>query len=248
MKKPPERDETSIPIYVQIAENLLSQIEAGELSPGDRLPPERELSQKLGVNRLTVRRALQKLELQGLLTRRQGAGTFIAEPKIEQRAEVIISFTKGMQRRGFIPGAEIVRFEKQNAEKAVAEVLRLSASESVYCIFRLRLINQEPVLLERLAIPAERFPHFERYDLTRRSLYEVMETEYGITVTRARQSLEPVIALAYEAELLHVLPGAALMLQRRLSFDQNGQPIEYGKDLYRGDRFRFVTEIAPLEI
>ena len=75
-----------------------------------------------------------------------------------------------------------------------------------------------------------------------------METEYGICVTRARQSLEPVIALNYEAELLDILPGAPLMLQRRQSFDQENRPVEYGKDLYRGDRFRFVTEIAPLEI
>lgn len=248
MKKSPNREETSKSVYVQIAENLLNQIELGKLNPGDRLPPERELSEKFGVNRLTLRRALQKLELQGLLTRRQGAGTFVSEPKIEQQAEVIISFTKGMQRRGYIPGAEIVKFEKQSAEKSVADELGLSSSDPVYSIFRLRLINQEPVLLERLTIPAVRFPHFERHDLATRSLYEVMETEYGVTVVSARQSLEPVIALEYEAEILHVLPGAALMLQLRLSFDQNEQPVEYGKDLYRGDRFRFVTKIAPLEI
>jgi GntR family transcriptional regulator len=248
LAKPLNRNHPSIPVYVQIAENLLDQIESGDLIPGDRLPPERELSEKLCVNRLTIRRALQKLELQGLLSRRQGAGTYVSEPKIEQQAEVIISFTKGMQRRGYIPGAKIVKFENQPVQKSTADDLGLSHSERVYNIFRLRLINQEPVLLERLTIPAHRFPGFDRHDLASRSLYEVMETEYGITVLRARQSLEPVIALNYEAELLDVLPGAPLMLQRRLSFDQDNQPIEYGKDLYRGDRFRFVTEIAPLEI
>ena len=248
MKKSPTREETSMPVYVQIAENLFDQIESGELSPGDRLPPERELSDNLGVNRLTLRRALQKLELRGLLTRRQGAGTFVSEQKIEQQAEVIISFTRDMQRRGYIPSAEIIQFEKLSAEKSVVDALKLSLSDLVYSIFRLRLINKEPVLLERLTIPANRFPQFERHDLAKRSLYEVMDTEYGVKVTVARQSLEPVIALEYEAEILQVLPGAALMLQRRLSFDQNEQPIEYGKDLYRGDRFRFVTELAPLEI
>ncbi|MBC8334146.1 MAG: GntR family transcriptional regulator [Anaerolineales bacterium] len=251
MNKPvqtPNRDHPSIPVYIQIAENLLDQIESGVLSPGDRLPPERELSEKLGVNRLTLRRALQKLEIQGLLNRRQGAGTYVSEPKIEQPAEFIISFTKGMQRRGYIPGAKIVKFENQPVEKSSADDLGLSTSDRVYHIFRLRLINQEPVLLERLTIPAHRFPGFDRHDLATRSLYEVMETEYGITALRARQSLEPVIALNYEAELLDVLLGAPLMLQRRLSFDQDDLPIEYGKDLYRGDRFRFVTEIAPLEI
>jgi GntR family transcriptional regulator len=74
-----------------------------------------------------------------------------------------------------------------------------------------------------------------------------METEYGVSVSRARQSLEPVVATAYEAKLLRVRPGAPLMLERRLTVDQEGQPVELAKDLYRGDRFRFVTEIAPLE-
>ena len=248
MKKSQNRDQTQTPIYLQIVENLLDQIESGKLSPGDRLPPERELSEKFGVNRLTLRRALQKLELQGLLIRRQGAGTFVSEPKIEQQAEAIISFTKGMQRRGYIPGAKIVKFEKQSAVNSVADALGLTSSDQVYSIFRLRLINQAPVLLERLTIPAHRFPEFDRHDLSVRSLYMVMEKEYGISVLHARQSLEPVIAMENEAELLDVLPGAPLMLQRRLSFDQNEQPIEFGKDLYRGDRFRFVTEIAPLEI
>jgi len=248
MKKPPNREQPSTPVYMQIADNLFNKIESGELSPGDRLPPERELSEIFGVNRLTVRRALQKLEIQGVLTRRQGAGTFVSEPKIEQRAEVIISFTRGMQRRGYIPGAEVIKLKKQGAEKSVIDALGLSPSDPVYSIYRLRLINKEPVLLERLTIPANRFPQFENHDLTKRSLYEVMETEYGVLITSARQSLEPVIALEYEAEILHVLPGAALMLQRRLSFDQNEQPCEYGKDLYRGDRFRFITELAPLEI
>lgn len=75
-----------------------------------------------------------------------------------------------------------------------------------------------------------------------------METEYGVSVSRARQSLEPVIATEFEAEWLGIAQGAPLMLERRLSFDQEDHPVEYGKDLYRGDRFRFATEIAPLEL
>jgi GntR family transcriptional regulator len=101
--------------------------------------------------------------------------------------------------------------------------------------------------LERFIVPAEPFPGFENQDLAKRSLYEVMETEYGVFVSRARQSLEPVVATEYEAELLGVRRGAPLMLERRQTVDQNGQPVELGRDLYRGDRFRFVTEVAPLE-
>jgi GntR family transcriptional regulator len=102
-------------------------------------------------------------------------------------------------------------------------------------------------MLERFTVPAHRFPGFERYDFSSRSVYAVMEQEYGLAVVRARQSLEPVVATEYEAELLKVQPGAPLMLERRLGFDRDDQPVEYGRDLYRGDRFRFVTEVAPLE-
>jgi len=76
----------------------------------------------------------------------------------------------------------------------------------------------------------------------------VMETEYGVIVSKARQSLEPVLATEYEAELLSIKPGAPLLLERRLSFEQRERPVEYSKDLFRGDRFRFVTEIASLEL
>jgi GntR family transcriptional regulator len=129
----------------------------------------------------------------------------------------------------------------------VARALGLPISAPVYYVRRLRLLNQEPVMLERFSLPVQRFPEFERYDLSQRSAYEVMESEYGVTVIRARQSLEPVAATEYEAKLLGVPPGAPLMLERRLAFDQEGKPVEYGKDLYRGDRFRFVTERAMVE-
>jgi len=117
----------------------------------------------------------------------------------------------------------------------------------VYYIERLRFINQEPAMLERLTASVRSFPALERFDLNTRALYEILETEYGVSVAQARQSLEAVIATEYEAGLLQVQPGAPLMLERRSAFDPSGQPVEHGRDLYRGDRFRFVTETAPIE-
>jgi GntR family transcriptional regulator len=246
--RPVSRFTAAVPLYIQIAEGLLDQIESGELSPGDRLPSERELSGALDVNRMTLRRALRLLETRGLLVRRRGDGTYVAEPKIERQAGQLVPFTRGMERRGYVPGARIITLEKRPADAAVAQELGLPVSAPVYFVRRLRLLNQEPVMLERLTVPAHRFPGFEHYDFSSRSVYAVMEKEYGVTVVRARQSLEPVVATEYEAELLEVQAGAPLMLERRLGFDRDDQPIEHGKDLYRGDRFRFVTEIAPLEL
>ena len=246
-EQPSNRLIAALPLYLQIAESLLERIESGELGPGDRLPPERELSEMLEVNRMTVRRALRLLENRGLLLRRQGHGTFIAEPKIERQASRLTSFTVGMRQRGLQPGARIVSLELRPAEASVSNLLELPVSAAVYSILRLRSLNQEPVLLERYTIPFGSFPGLDRYDLESRSLYEVFHTEYGVAIARARQSLEPVIATEFEADLLGVPPGAPLMLEWRLSFDAAGLPIEHGKDLYRGDRFRFVTETASPE-
>jgi GntR family transcriptional regulator len=235
------------PLYAQIADGLILRIQHGELAPGTRLPSERELSRQLGVNRMTLRQALQVLEDQGLLIRRQGDGTYVARPRIERAAGRLFPFTHGIRRRGYTPGARVVYFERRTAEATIARALNLPVGAWIYYSHRLRLINREPVMLERFALPLERFPTIERFDFTVRSIYEIMSTEYGVTISRARQSLEPVIATAYEAELLGVEAGAPLMLERRVTLDQKGLAVEYTKDLYRGDRFRFVTESAPVD-
>jgi len=245
LEPPASRLAAAAPLYLQIAEGLLDRIETGELVPGDRLPPERALSEMLGVNRLTLRRALRALEGQGLLTRRQGKGTYVAAPKIERQADRLVSFTHGMRRRGFTPGIRLVSLEERPAEASLAREMRLPTSAPVYDLLRLRTLNQEPVLLESYTLSVRRFPGLRRFDLEARSLYEVLETEYRVVIQRARQSLEPVVAGGFEAGLLAIEAGAPLMLERRLSFDARGEPVERGLDLYRGDRFRFVTEIAP---
>lgn len=237
-----ERFPTSVPLYIQISERLLSQIESGELAPGARLHSERRLSELFGVNRLTLRRALGRLEAQGLIIRQHGKGNFIAEPKIERQTRRLVSFTSGMQRRGLAPGAKVIAFEQRPVDVAIAKRLGVPVLTPVYYIHRLRLINQEPVMLEEFWMPVHCLPELERHDLTGRSVYEIMETEYGVSMKWARRTLEPVVAAEYEAELLGIEAGAPLMLERRLTYDQSERCVEYGKDLYRGDRFRFVTE------
>ena len=185
--RPVNRFTTAVPLYIRIAEGLLGQIESGELSPGDRLPSERELSEALDVNRMTLRQALGLLETQGLLVRRRGDGTYVARPKIERQASRLVPFTRGMKRRGYVPGAKVITFERRRAEAALAQKLGLPVAAPVYFVRRLRLLNQEPMMLERLTMPAHRFPGLERFDLAKHSVYDVMETEYGI-ISRPQSS------------------------------------------------------------
>ena len=238
----------SIPLYVQIAESLLERIRVGELVPEQRLPSERELSKSLNVSRMTLRAALDVLDNKGLLVRRPGDGTYVAKPKIERQAAKLVPFTENMRSRGYQAKARLIVFERRLAEVSIANKLKVPVSAPVYYFRRLRLINEEPVLLETCTMPAYRFPNFETHDLELRSVYEIVETEYALKPHHSEQSLEAVSATDFEAELLGIIPGTPLILERRLAFDQEGYPLEYGHDLYRGDRFRFVTEIAPLEM
>ena len=237
-----------IPIYIQIAENLLERISTGELAPDERLPSERELSQILNVSRMTLRAALRVLDNKGLLVRRPGDGTYIAKPRIERQASKLVPFTESMSSRGFQASAKLIVFERRLAEVSVANNLKVNISAPIYYFQRLRFINQEPVLLETCRLPIYRFPDLEHHDLEQRSVYEIVETEYGVVPHHSEQSLEAVSATDFEAEWLGIETGTPLMLERRLVFDEQNLPLEYGHDLFRGDRFRFVTEIAPLEM
>jgi GntR family transcriptional regulator len=148
----------SVPLYIQIADRLVSQIESGELAPGDRLPAERELSENLGVNRMTLRRALRVLESQGLVLRKHGIGTFVGEPKIDRQMDVVFRFTRRMQNRGYTPGTQVISLDETLVDAALSRQMAVPVSSPAYKILRLRSINHEPVMIESYIIPVRRFP------------------------------------------------------------------------------------------
>lgn len=233
---------TRLPRYAEIAEGLRTQIESGELAPGQRLPSERELSRQLGVTRPTLRQALQDLESEGLLQRRLGSGTFVALPKIERQAGRLNPFTRGMQQKGLEPSARVILVETRGASKSVATRLQLAVGVPLFYCHRLRLIGGEPMMLEKFYLPAQLVPGFDRLDLSQ-SIYQTLEQQFGITVQRAQQSIEAVAATKAEGQLLQIEIGAPLLMERRVGYDANGRPVEYAKDLYRGDRFRFLSDV-----
>lgn len=231
-----------MPLYHQIKTRLLEAIESGALKPGDRVPSERELTTQFAVSRMTARQALSEMESQGYLYRVQGKGTFVANPKLEQPLLQLTSFTEEMRRRGLEPGARVLSADLVPAGRKAARALGIAESTPVIRFERLRLAGGSPMGLEISHLPADRFPGLLGSDLTDRSLYQVLEG-YGIRLSRASQSLESVAADGYEAEILHVREGAPLLMLERVSRDQNDQPVEYAKSLYRGDRYRFTTEL-----
>lgn len=230
------------PTYLQIFESLYDQIESGHYKPGDQIPSERDLSQQLDVSRMTVRQALNSLVNQGLAYRRQGAGTFVANPKVEHHVDILISFKESMEQIGMSQKVKLLALDQIRANKKLANKLHINIGQLLYYIHRIRLHNEEPISLEHSYFPALICPHIEEFDLEKRSIYEILENEYGIQLDIADQYFEPVVANKYESEMLSVSLNAPLMLVSRVSYDVDGQAIEYGKDIYRGDKTRFVSK------
>ncbi len=239
---------SGLPVYMQIVDTLLERIEQRDLSPGDKMPSERSLAEDFGVNRRTIRQALEVLERRGLVERQRGSGTFVSQPRIERDAAEFFHFTERIRQRGFAPRSQMLNLERVRPSPTIAVELELSPTAEIYRCHRLRTISDQPILIETFALPAELVPGFENFDVSERSVYELMRTEYGVEVEYARQSLEAVALSQIEAQWLGASPGAPAMLERRLAFDATGRPVDFGTDLYRGDRVRFVTDAATIAV
>jgi GntR family transcriptional regulator len=235
---------SAVPVYQQIERGLRGRIEDGELAPGARLPPERDFAERLGVSRMTVRQAFDALARAGLVERGVGRGTFVAAPKVDlERGSRVAGFTEQMTRAGLEPSASVLLAEVRVAPAAVAASLRLAPGGRAARVQRLRSGAGVPITVEDSWVPDALFPGIAERDLTG-SLYALMG-EYGHEPVRAVEHLEPVAARAEDARRLGVRPRSPLMLVERVAYDARDVPVEYASDRHRGDRARFVVEVAP---
>jgi GntR family transcriptional regulator len=232
-----------IPLYYQIRSRLLEMIENGQLQPGDRVPSERELTETYGVSRMTARQAVSELENQGFLVRIQGKGTFVGAPKLDQPLAGLTSFSEDMRRRGLAPGALVLAAEQIPAGRRVGQILGRSETTPIFRLERLRLADDQPMAVETAFIPVDLCPDLLGEQFEHESLYKVLRDRFGLHLVKATQRLEAVAADSYEAELLRVHEGTPLLLLERVSRDANDNPVEFVRSLYRGDRYRFVTEL-----
>ncbi|HEY2505369.1 MAG TPA: GntR family transcriptional regulator [Streptosporangiaceae bacterium] len=228
--------------HAQIEDWLANAIAGGQLSVGDRLPTEHDLAAILGVSRMTLRHALSELAQRGLVTRTvgRGGGTFVAEPKLEQDLTTLAGFSAQLRRVGKVAGARVLGAIEVPAGPAAAAALGLAEGDPVYAVRRIRLADGKPVVIEHSQFPAGLFPGLLSCPLDG-SLYDLLAERYQQRPHRARESLEPVAADSREAVALGVTVGAPLMLIERTAYSATGLPLEFARDVFRGDRTKVVV-------
>lgn len=236
-------DKTSVvPIYFQLKTLIQDRITSGEYPVGLCLPSEREYCDEYGISRMTVRQAIIDLVNEGFLRRERGKGTYVAQPKIEQKLQVLTSFTEEMKRRDMQPGTRLIHMAICPATGHVASQLSLKEGELVYEIVRLRLADDEPMAIETAYLPIANLPNLTEEKVATGSLYEVMR-ESGLEIAHATQTLEATLAKPTEATMLNIKNKGPVLLIERTTYASGGQAIEFVKSVYRGDRYKFAIDL-----
>src|SRR6266446_4921872 len=215
------------------------------LGVGTAIPSERQLSADLGVSRLTVRAALDDLAREGYVVRRRGSGTYVQHPKIAQEL-TMTSFSEDMRRRGMVPGSRTLSMETELAGARLGRLLRVSPSQEILVIKRLRLADGETMAIETLPLPKLLVPGLQAKDLGG-SLYELYRDRYGIQIASGTQAIEPTVTNEEESAALGVPLHSPAFLFERTSRDESGRTVEFVQSVYRGDRYRIVTELSRRE-
>ncbi|HEY5007199.1 MAG TPA: GntR family transcriptional regulator [Caulobacteraceae bacterium] len=229
------------PLYQQLQRALRSAISKNVIAPDEALPPERDLAEDFSVSRITVRKALDGLVSEGLLIRRQGAGTFVAA-RVEKSFSKLSSFSEDMISRGRKPHSVWLSRSAGTVTPEESMTLGLSPGSAVYRFSRIRYADEAPMALEYSTVPAFSMPSFEAVE---ESLYDALE-KYGHRPTRALQRLRAVLFTREQAEMMRVAEAAAGLLIERRGFLKDGRAVEITQSFYRGDAYDFVAELNAL--
>lgn len=230
------------PRYRQLHRHISDAISSGKLAPQDHLPAEREMAEIAEISRVTVRKAIDKLVTDGLIERRQGAGSIVRSttPRLKQSLSSLISFTENMSARGVISTSEVLMkgLFAPNPDEMIA--LGLSTMDQVARVRRLRSADDIPMALETSSLPPDILPNPE---LVQKSLYMVLR-ETGQAPTRAIQRISAINVLGEEAELLQLPENTAVLKIDRTGYLDSKRPIEFTTGLYRSDIYDFISEVG----
>lgn len=231
-----------IPLYYQLAEIIINEIENKGLQENDRIPAEREYCEKYKLSRATVRQAIDYLEKKGYLYKIQGSGTFVSARRLKQKLLKFYSFTEEMKKQGKIPESKILSFKEIEANEKISKELNIEKNEKVFELIRLRLADGEEIMYEKTYLPTKKFPNLSKKDLLICPLYDILQSRYRMIFTKATERFTIGIADKKVASVLSIIEGTPIIKLQRWTYT-GIEIIEYTISSVRGDRFEFEVEL-----
>lgn len=227
------------PLYDQLVDILTEKIEK-EYRPGDLLPSERELSERYGLSRTTVRLALQELEKLGMVVRQHGRGTFVADRSTQvANLSQTYSFTEHMRSLGREPETTILEFSELDADKNLAEHMGTRLGDRLFKLKRLRAADGIPMMVEVTYLPVRKFLTLTRRQLDGMPLYDVMEKLYHEKIRVAEEEFFASVARPADAHLLDIPENAPVLDLVRTTYNMSNEIIEYTLSVARADQFKY---------
>jgi GntR family transcriptional regulator len=224
----------------ELRRRIVAELNAGV--PGAKLGSERELAERYGTSRSSLRQVLAALEEAGLVDRVIGraGGIFISHGQVQRSLSDVVGVPAFLANQGYIAGTRVLSTKITVPDRTTQQALRIGPEDFVIEIQRVRLADGSPISLELAQFPAEAFPGLLERELGG-SIYEILETHYGLVTSRADERIEAVNATPEESTLLGIKQRSALLLITRIAYDQHGAPCEFSRDLFRGDRTRLAV-------
>ena len=233
-----------VPLYYQIQQSLLEQIRSGSLKAGQPVPSEQEISLRMGVSRMTARQALKSLCSLGVAYSQRGKGTFVSRFKLEKNFRQVLSFSEEMHERGSRPRSKVLDFRRTHADSQISDALHVADGNEVFLLRRVRLADSAPLCLESTHLDVRLCPDLQETFNPRESLYNFLAEHYGIRIDFADEVAEASLASTEEARLLRIRKNAPVFRFTRTAYLHSGEPVEFVRSVYRGDRCKIVTRLS----
>jgi GntR family transcriptional regulator len=232
---------SSTPLYSQIQNHIIALIRQGDYPPGAQVPSELELSAQLQVSRMTARKALDGLVAKGVLYRRKGKGTYVAENMINYGLTTMQSFSRVLQSRGYQVSTQMLGIHVIEGTPAILEQLHLPPYSELLVVRRLRLVNDIPAAIHTAYLDNRVYAAITQMNLVTGSLLEAMERVTGAGIAYTIDSVESDLPTPEEAQLLKIEKHRPVLRVDGVSYLEYGEPTRYARAVYRGDMFKLTV-------
>lgn len=234
---------SQIPLYHQLKQIIIEDIESGKYGIGEQLPTETELCDKYSVSRITVRRAISDLVDEKVLYRKQGKGTFVSEAKIERELISIGSFSDITTESGKEPSTQILETRIKKPSKDLCKLLTISRDEDVLELRRLLSINDEPFIIETSHYPISRFPNLETYITSNQSTYKILREKYDVEIVKAEKTLDVKLSNPEQSEIFECDTNSVLYLLKKTAFDKKDEVVHVSNSLFLASKVTFTFTV-----